>query len=179
MDHAPMPRERLVADARPLEPVPGGPRSGSSKLGGLVPRGSVASVKCQATNRAGRQCGKWAVVGSTVCATHGAAQGTAARRAAEARLLDLRPQAIEVLKRAMAGGTEADPVPWSQQVRAAAIVLDHVEPKVAQRHEHTHEVTELGQALDARIAEALAARGHQVPELQDITDAEVLSDEAH
>jgi hypothetical protein len=145
-----------------------------------VPKGAVASVRCQATNRAGRQCGKWAVVGATVCATHGAAQGTAARRAAEARLLDLRPQAIEVLKRAMAGGTPEDPVPWSQQVRAASIVLDHVEPKVAQKHEHVHEVTALGEALDASIAQALASRGVTVPELAPvIEDAEVLSDVTH
>jgi len=173
-----MDRVRVVADERDLTPVPGGPRSGTRH--GLAPKGSVASIKCQArSSRTGEPCKKWAVVGGTVCATHGGAAGTPARRAAEARLVDLRAQAISTLKRALEGGTEADPVPWSQQVRAAAIVLDHVEPKQAQRHEHVHEVTALGEALDASIAQALQSRGVTVPELLPvIEDAEVISDEA-
>ena len=65
-------------------------------------------------------------------------------------------------------------VPWSQKVRAASIVLDHVEPKAAQKHEHVHEVTALGEALDARIAEALQSRGYELPEY--IEDAEVVED---
>lgn len=178
-DHGPMDRERerIVADARDLTPKPDGPVNGNPKLGGLIPKGSVASVRCQATNRRGEQCGKWAVVGGTVCATHGAAQGTAARRAAAERLLALRPLAQKTLQRAM---VEED-VPWSQKVRAASIVLDYVEPKQPQQHRHEVEVTEVSRALDERIARAMEARFGPIPALDqggadvgEILDAEVV-----
>lgn len=49
--------------------------------------------RCTATNRQGRRCGKYAILGGTVCRMHGGAAPQVLAKAAE-RLEQLRPKAI-------------------------------------------------------------------------------------
>src|ERR1700730_10114119 len=64
-----------------------------------MPRGTPPLYeKCRARNRRGQACGRWALRGSTVCISHGAAAPQVRRKAAE-RMALLVPHALGALAR--------------------------------------------------------------------------------
>ena len=74
--------------------------------------------RCTATNRAGKQCGKYAIRGGTVCVTHGGG-APQVRRKAQLRLLELVDPAIATLAKEMIKAQKS-----SDRQRAANSILD-------------------------------------------------------
>lgn len=132
----------------------------------------MPSMKCVATNRQGKRCGRWAIVGGTVCPTHGGA-APQVREAARHRLLAFAPRAIQELER-LATGAESEAV----RVRAIIDILDRAGLKVAEELAVVpQEAT--NRQLDEAIAAALLARGVNVsaPDPLDDLDADSWEDE--
>lgn len=73
---------------------------------------------CSAKRTNGEKCGRWAIKGGTVCIFHGGAT-TAARAAAQNRLLAMVEPAFAVLMECMESDAE-----WKTKVQAALGVLD-------------------------------------------------------
>lgn len=145
-DHGPMDRAQEPSDA-----LVKGPRSGRAV--GMVPRGAVDSRRCRATNSKGEPCKKWAIVGGTVCDTHGGSSPQV-RAAAMTRIQQFAPRALVLLEE-----IAADPgQPASARVRALVDLLDRGGYKVPE--EHVLIAASAPRAdLDEAIATALAQRG--------------------
>ena len=127
-----------------------GARSGRGK--GLVPRGAVPSKRCVAiAHGTGKQCAKWAIVGGTVCPTHGGASPQV-KEGARKRIASLAPAALQVLASIM----EDKDAPAAARVRAACDLLDRGGYKAAEEHIITPGVP--NHELDDAIAEALRQR---------------------
>ena len=136
------------------------PRNGTAALGGLVPKGTVPSVKCRAHRSNGQPCGRWAIVGGTVCPTHGGS-APQVRAAALQRILSEADNAVATLVRNMGGDA-----PPSVQVRAADSLLDRAGLKAADVQVHLTEDVERPD-LGAAMAKVLQARG-----LMDVIDVD-------
>lgn len=119
---------------------------------GNVPAGVVPSVKCAATNNRGEPCGRWAIVGGSVCPTHG---GSAPQviAAARERTQSLVPLALQVQEEIL---TDRG-APAQVRARVADSVLDRAGLKPADVQVHLTEEVERPD-LDARLAKALAGR---------------------
>lgn len=103
-----------------------GPTNGRSK--GLVSRGEVPSSQCVAiAHGSGKRCAKWAIVGGTVCPTHGG-NAPQVREKARQRIAALAPRALVVLREIM----EDKGAPAAARVRAAADLLDRGGYKAAE-----------------------------------------------
>lgn len=68
--------------------------------------GATPDRRCTATSRTGEQCGRWAIVGGTVCDLHGGASPSVRRKAALRQAvaewsLDQTADPVEVLSRAL------------------------------------------------------------------------------
>ena len=69
--------------------------------------------RCSAHNRAGAPCGKFSMVGQTVCRSHGGGSPQAKAKAeemieiAEMRLRGLAPRAVDVLERLLTAESES------------------------------------------------------------------------
>ena len=135
------------------------PRNGHPQAGGLVPAGQVPSKRCHALRKNGEPCKRWALVGSTVCVSHGAA-APQVRDAARDRILRLAPAAIQTLVAALRDDSGA------VRVRAAIDLLDRAGLKAAEEHVIVpQEATNA--ALDAALLAALEARGTVVTRVLD------------
>lgn len=97
-------------------------RSGAAH--GLVPRGAVPSVKCSAIRSNGEPCARWAIVGGTVCPTHGGS-APQVREAARRRIQTLAPDALDTMVSLLDSPSEA------VRQRAAADILDRAGLKSA------------------------------------------------
>jgi hypothetical protein len=144
---------------RALGPVNGHPV-------GNVPAGAVPSVKCAATNRAGDPCGRWAIVGGSVCPTHG---GSAPQviAAARERIQSQVPLALQVQEELLNDRN----APAAVRARVADSVLDRSGLKPADVQVLLTEEAERPD-LGAAMAKVLQSRGLMEP------DAEVLDAEA-
>jgi hypothetical protein len=128
-----------------------GPVSGRSV--GLVPQGHVPAQKCSARRSNGEPCKRWAIIGGTVCPTHGGS-APQTRAAAHARIAALAPAAFHVMHAALS----EEGVPWAVRVRAAQDILDRSGLKVADEHV-LYQGGEAPRAdLDSAIEAALAQR---------------------
>lgn len=118
----------------------------------LAPGGKLPGQKCSARTTSGRPCSRWAIVGGTVCTSHGGA-APQVREAARKRILAFAPVALQVLQDIATDPDAAE----ASRVRAAIDLLDRAGLKVAE--EHVLIPAEQANAdLDAAIAQALAAR---------------------
>ena len=92
--------------------------------------------QCTARSKqTGRQCGRTAILGGTVCRYHGGL-APQVKRAAERRLEELRPLAIRYYDYLLS----QDEYP-SAGLRAANAVMDRVDGKPAERTNVTHDGT--------------------------------------
>lgn len=139
--------------AEPRTPVSGRPKHG-------VPQGKVTAAKCSATNRHGQPCKAWAIVGGTVCRTHGGA-APQVREAARQRILDLVPLAVRTLD-AIAGDPDQ---PAAARVRAAVEILDRGIGKALEEVRLLGADEATNAELDARIAAALDVRSTETNEV--------------
>lgn len=132
--------------------------------------------RCRGTNNHGKQCKRWAIRGSTVCAFHGG-RAPMVRAAARRRMLELVGPAFETLLECMAD-TEAR---WQDRVQAAIAVLDRAGfgPKATLtiEDERSQELSRLSdETLAARaeeLARVLRESGRRLPPI----DAEVVGSE--
>lgn len=99
------------------------------------PMEAVRAVRCKATNRAGKQCGRRPIPGGTVCVMHGG-KAPQVQAAAQERLKALQPLAIQVLEKLML----RDEFP-TVQLGAARDVIDRTEGKPTERVEQKHSGT--------------------------------------
>lgn len=79
----------------------------------------IPRPKCRATNRAGNQCGRYAVPGGMVCNMHGG-KAPQVRDKARLRLISMIEPALSVLSDVMADKDAAN----ADRIRAANSVLD-------------------------------------------------------
>lgn len=75
--------------------------------------------RCQSTNRAGGQCGRYSIPGGRVCVMHGG-KSSHIRRAAKLRLLEMVDPAIATLAREMTNQNASS----GERIRAAENILD-------------------------------------------------------
>jgi hypothetical protein len=152
------------------DPRNGGPVNSRSDL---VPAGSVASVRCTARTSSGRPCKRWAILGGTVCPTHGGSAPqvrAAAQRRIVAAVLPNLQTAQDMID---------DPeIPAATRARLLIDWFDRAGLKPVDVHAHVHTETS-AQDLDEAMRRALEARG-LLPETIDgdvVEDAEVVEDE--
>jgi hypothetical protein len=79
----------------------------------------IPRPKCRATNKAGNQCGRYAIPGGMVCNLHGG-KAPQVRDKARMRLIAMIEPALQVLSDVMASEKAAD----ADKLRAANSVLD-------------------------------------------------------
>lgn len=128
-----------------------------------MPAGTVPSQKCGAKRSNGEPCKRWAIVGGTVCATHGGS-APQVKEAARRRVLELAPLALDVLADLIQGAAE-DPatglpvnVPAAVRARAADSILTRAGLNAPTEHEIT--VTDApNPEIDEGIRRAMLARG--------------------
>lgn len=123
--------------------------------GDVVPQGSVRAIKCQAHTSSGRPCKAWAIVGGTVCRTHGGS-APQVREAARRRILGT------VLKNVTTAQAIIDDPEQPAAVRARLLIdmldragLRPADVLIAARADEASDAPD----LDAGIREALALRG--------------------
>lgn len=152
------------------DPCIDGPMNGSPAAGGLVPAGTVPSQRCSARRTNGEPCKRWAIVGGTVCATHGG-RAPQVKDAARRRVLELAPLALEVAEDLLFGVAEdpetGEPVNVPAAVRARVVdsVLDRA--GVSSRTEHDVIVSDSPRPdIDDAIKRAMASRGFLPPDAE-------------
>lgn len=135
--------------------------------GGLVPAGTVPSQRCTARRTNGEPCKRWAIVGGTVCATHGG-RAPQVKEAARKRMLELVPLAIEVAEDLLLGLAE-DPATGEPVTVPAAVRARVVDSILTRAGVNTPTELDLTWSesprpdLDAAIKKALASRGFLDP----------------
>ena len=119
-----------------------------------------AAVKCSAvSSRTGRPCQKWAILGGTVCPTHGGS-APQVKEAAARRIRELIPTALDTLAEVMTDPEASE----ASRVRAADSILDRGGFKAVDVTVTLDEGS-ANEALDAAIRQAMLERGHGVPEV--------------
>lgn len=134
------------------DPSTAGPVNGHSDL---VPQGSVGSVKCSAHTSSGRPCKRWAIVGGTVCPTHGGS-APQVREAARRRITDMVLSNLSTAQRLIDDPETPAPV----RARLLIDMLDRagLRPADVLISARADDATDAPD-LDAGIREALALRG--------------------
>lgn len=86
--------------------------------------------KCSATSKqSGKQCGRWAIPGGTVCAMHGG-KAPQVKAKADERLAALIPPAIKALQELIEGAK-----PDIARLKAVEAVLDRAGYAITRKHE--------------------------------------------
>lgn len=141
MDHAPA-KDRVPVSGRPTD---------------LAPRGSIPATRCKAHNRAGDPCGRWAIIGGTVCSSHGG-NSPQAQQGARHRMLELVAPALTIVERML---QDPDTPPAVLQ-RLTADILDRTGHKAVDVSVTLTEQTDrrdIGEAM----AKVMRERGLMAP----------------
>lgn len=127
------------------------------KSSGVFPQ----KVRCQARNRRGEQCGKWAMKGSVVCSKHGGA-APQVRRKAQERIMMAQDDAASLLVKFMSDKN----VPYAERRRCAEFLLTY---------ENRNEITLTLAKWEENLGELLVS--YQTDDVdEDIVDAEIIED---
>lgn len=121
-----------------------------------MPAGKVPGQVCTAHTSSGKPCKRWAIVGGTVCPTHGGS-APQVREAARRRIAGFVPRALQEMER-LAQGAESEAV----RVRALIDLLDRAGLKAPDEHVLIPSDAP-NEDLDARIMAALEARAAGLP----------------
>ena len=127
------------------------PSNGASDL---VPRGTVPAVRCQAHRSNGDPCKRWAIVGGTVCPTHGGS-APQVRAAAIKRIQSRVLSAVDIAWKMI----ESEDVPAATRARLLIDMQDRAGLKPADVHVLAPGNVDEAPDLDSAMRQALAARG--------------------
>lgn len=132
-----------------------------------MPRGTVPAMRCQAHRSNGDPCKAWAIVGGTVCRTHGGS-APQVRRKAQERIASRVLSAVDIAWKMI----EDESVPAATRARLLIDLQDRAGLKPADVHVLAAGNVDEAPDLDQAMRAALAARG-LMPEDQAF-DGEVL-----